>query len=341
MPIDPMLARLARTLPDGDEWRYEPKWDGFRALVVRDGDAVELWSRNRRSLGRYFPELADAVHDGVADDTVVDGEIIVTTEHGPDFAALMSRLHPAASRVARLAREQPARLVLFDLLADRGVDVRASTFDERRAALAALAPHDAARVTVTPITRDRRDAQRWLEAPAGSGVDGVVAKHAQSIYEAGRRTMVKVKAERTMDCVVAGARTFDDGDVASLLLGLYDDDVLRHVGVASGMGKALRAQLRRDLEPLVTDLATHPWAHGFALEGGPMGRLKGAAGRWTPDLPLDWIPLAPVLVCEVAFDQVDGYRLRHPARFRRWRPDRDAESCTLEQLDDARRVARP
>jgi ATP-dependent DNA ligase len=152
--------------------------------------------------------------------------------------------------------------------------------------------------------------------------------------------MVKVKAERTMDCVVAGARTFDEGDVASLLLGLYDDGVLRHVGVASSMGKALRVQLREDLEGLVVDLWTHPWAKGFALEGGPMGRLKGAAGRWTPDLPLDWIPLAPVRVCEVRYDQVDGARLRHPARFQRWRPDRDPHSCTVEQLVDARTVER-
>jgi ATP-dependent DNA ligase len=338
VPIEPMLARLTRSLPIGDEWRYEPKWDGFRALVARDDDAVELWSRNRRPLGRYFPELVDAVHHDVRDGVVLDGEIVVVTEHGADFAALMGRLHPAASRAARLAREQPAHLVLFDALADGGVDLRDRTFDTRRHTLEALASKEPTRVTVTPLTRDPVTAQHWLEAPPGSGIDGVVAKHAESTYEPGRRAMVKVKAERTMDCVVAGARTFDDGGVASLLLGLYDRGVLRHVGVASSMGKSLRAQLRRDLEPFATDLATHPWARGFALEGGPMGRLKGAAGRWTPDLPLDWVPIAPVRVCEVAYDQVDGHRLRHPARFRRWRPDRDPESCTVEQLVDARAV---
>ena len=205
----------------------------------------------------------------------------------------------------------------------------------RRRALEALAPTDPNPVTITPVTIDEQIARRWLPAPSGSAIDGVVAKHATSTYQSGRRAMVKVKTERTMDCVVAGARTYDDGRVASLLLGLYDGAVLRHIGVASSLGKPLRAQLRADLEPFMIELTTHPWAKGFALEGGPMGRLKGAAGRWTPDLPLDWIPLAPVRVCEVAYDQVDGFRLRHPARFRRWRPDRDPESCTVAQLAEA------
>jgi ATP-dependent DNA ligase len=338
MPIEPMLARLARALPTGGEWRYEPKWDGFRALIVRDGDAVELWSRNQRPLGRYFPELVDAVQRELTHDVVLDGELIVVTDRGADFAALMGRLHPAASRAARLAQEQPAGLVLFDALADDGVDLRRHGFDERRRALEAVAPVESTRISVTPIARDEQTARHWLPAPPGSGIDGVVAKDGASTYESGRRVMVKVKTERTMDCVVAGARTFDDGGVASLLLGLYDRGVLRHVGVASSMGKSLRAQVRGDLEPYMTELATHPWSEGFALEGGPMGRLKGAAGRWTPDLPLDWIPLAPVRVCEVAYDQVDGSRLRHPARFRRWRPDRDPESCTVEQLVEARAV---
>jgi len=331
-PVAPMLARLARELPVGPLWRYEPKWDGFRALLVRDGDTVEIWSRNARPLARYFPEIVAAVRTVVGHDAVLDGELLVLTDAGADFAGLMSRLHPAASRVERLARERPARFLLFDALSVGGHDLRARPFDRRRAELDRLVPGGRGRVAVTPTTTDPDVARAWLDETGGSGVDGVVAKDGTSPYEPGRRTMVKVKSERTMDCVVAGARAFAEGDVASLLLGLYHDDRLLHVGVASGMRAALRRQLRDDLFPLSTSLAGHPWERGYALEGGAMGRLKGAAGRWTPEMALDWVPLRPERVCEVAHEQLDGWRLRHPARFLRWRPDRDPRSCTLEQL---------
>ena len=335
-PVAPMLARLARELPTGPGWSYEPKWDGFRCLVFRAGDEVDLRSRNDRPLARYFPEVVEAVRALPADAVVLDGELLVTRDGRADFPALMARVHPAPSRVALLRAQIPARLVAFDLLGCGEEDLRAVPFGQRRARLEQLlagASIDPAAVELTPTTTDPALAQRWLDALV-DGADGVVAKRLDGAYEPGRRVMVKVKRERTADCVVAGMRLFAEPlSVSSLLLGLYDDaGALHHVGVVTGISGARRVRLLGELAPLAAPLAGHPWQHGFVLGGGSLGRLKGTAGRWTPDQPRDWEPLRPELVCEVAYDAVEGLRFRHPARFRRWRPDRDPRSCTVEQL---------
>jgi ATP-dependent DNA ligase len=333
-PVTPMLARLARELP-ADGFLYEPKWDGFRCLAYRSGPAVDLRSRNDRPLARYFPELVDALTSLPKDRFVLDGEVLVTTGGTFDFQALMSRLHPAPSRVERLRREAPARLVLFDLIGAGRRDLRAEPFAERRRQLGRLLNGASPPLHITPITGDRRRALDWLERFHGGGVDGVVAKHRDLPYEPGARAMVKVKHERTADCVVGGFRWLVDRPLpSSLLLGLYDaDGVLHHVGMATAFAERRRRDLLEELRPLVVPLQHHPWRHGFLTGGSPLGRLKGAAGRWTPDMGLDWVPLRPDLVCEVAFDQVDVDRFRHPARFRRWRPDRDPGSCRLDQLE--------
>jgi ATP-dependent DNA ligase len=335
-PLEPMLARLARHLPVGDGVRYEPKWDGFRCLAFRAGDAVDLRSRNQRPLARYFPEVVEAIDALPRPQIVLDGELLVIHGGGADFAALMARLHPAASRVARLARETPARYVVFDLLAEDDRPLLDDPFAERRRRLEIVMADAAPPLLVLcPSTADPAVARRWLTAYAGSGIDGVVAKDAASAYEPGRRTMTKVKLDETADCVIAGFRWMLDRPlVASLLLGLYDDTgELRHVGVASAFRRPLRDEITARLAPLAVPLDGHPWELGFALEGGPAGRLPGSAGRWTPDLVHDWVPVSPALVCEVAYDQVDGHRLRHAARWRRWRPDRDPGSCRVDQLD--------
>jgi ATP-dependent DNA ligase len=330
-PLAPMLAKLARELPLGPGWRYEPKWDGFRCLAFRDGDDVELRSRNDRSLARYFPEVVETLRGLPAPAVVLDGELVPAGPAAGDFPALMLRLHPAASRVARLRVEAPVCFVAFDLLALDDEDLRGAPFDERRTALEGCVA--ASDVRLTPSTDDPVAASEWLRAEH-PGLDGVVAKRHDLAYRPGARAMVKVKRERTADCVVAGVRLKADRPaVSSLLLGLYDTgDRLVHVGAASAFTEARRRALVDELAPYVTPLEGHPWAAGFALEGGPTGRLLGSAARWTPDLPLDWVPLRPELVCEVGHDQVDAGRLRHAARFRRWRPDRNAASCRLEQL---------
>jgi ATP-dependent DNA ligase len=338
-PVAPMLARLVRTMPPGDDFLFEPKWDGFRCLAFRDADRVELYSRNQRPLDRYFPEVVDGLCRLAADRVVLDGELMIAGSGPADFTALLARLHPAASRVARLARETPARFVVFDLLACGDDDLTGRPFSERRRRLEALmlaagGPGDAdGAVTLTPATADPAVAERWLESP-GAGVDGVVAKHRELLYEPGRRAMVKVKRERTADCVVAGVRLAVDAPVvASLLLGLFDDaGHLRHVGISSSFTAGRRRELAAELTPYVAPLAGHPWEQGFLVGGGRLGHLPGAAGRWTPADERDWIPLRPELVCEVAYDIWEGDRFRHPARFLRWRPDRDARSCTLDQL---------
>ena len=332
--LQPMLARLVRELP-ADGYLYEPKWDGFRCLAFRAGDEVDLRSRNQRPLARYFPELVDALLALREHAFVVDGEIVVACASGFDFAALLSRLHPAASRVERLRREAPAFYVAFDLLALGSEDLRKRAFVQRRQLLARVLAPARRPLFLTPLTDDRERAARWLERYGGQGVDGVVAKHRDLCYEPGRRQMIKVKRERTADCVVAGFRWLVDRPLpSSLLLGLYDDGVLRHVGIASAFTEAGRRALLETLRPLVTELEGHPWERGFLLAGSPTGRLRGAAGRWSPDeMAQDWTPLRPELVCEVAYDQVDERRFRHPARFLRWRPDRDPRSCGFDQLE--------
>lgn len=330
-----MLAKLSRELPRS-RFTYEPKWDGFRALAFREGHDVDLRSRNDKKLARYFPEVSDAVRGLACDDVVLDGEILVVANGVLDFAALMGRLHPAKSRVERLRRETPAAFVAFDLLALDGEDWRARPFIERRARLEELLKGGGIDLFATPSTNDADLAARWLASFGGNGIDGVVAKDPEAPYTAGQRRMIKVKRERTADCVVAGVRLLsaDPPALGSLLLGVHDErGALVHFGVASQLTKERRLSFMKELLPLVTDLEGHPWERGFGLDASPLGRLHGSAGRWSPDeMERDWIPLRPSRVCEVAFDVVDGRRLRYPARFIRWRDDRDPSSCTFDQL---------
>ena len=330
-----MLARLVRELPR-DGFLYEPKWDGFRALGFRDGPEVDIRSRHGRPLARYFPELVDALLALPAGAFVLDGEIVLVGPGGFDFPALMSRLHPTPSLVERLRRETPSSFIAFDLLA-AGDEVLLSTpFEERRARLERLLAPARPPLFVTPVTADADVAAGWLERFRGAGVDGVVAKQRTLAYEPGKRAMLKVKTERTAECVVAGFRWAAERPVlGSLLLGLYGDaGVLRHVGVVTSFTEARRRELLDELRPLVTGIEGHPWERGFGLERSPLGRLLGAAGRWVPgEMPLEWVPLRPERVSEVAYDQLDAHRFRHPARFRRWRPDREPRSCRLDQLE--------
>ncbi|MFL5830489.1 MAG: ATP-dependent DNA ligase [Solirubrobacteraceae bacterium] len=334
--MKPMLARLVRALPDENEgYVFEPKWDGFRSLASRDGERIELLSRHGRSLTRYFPELVAALAHLSANRWTIDGEVLVTLDGRFDFEALMGRLHPAESRVRELAQKTPASFVAFDLPEVGDEPLLDAPFGERRRRLADLLHEIAPPLFLTPATEDRAIAERWLAEFCGGGLDGVIAKPRDLRYLPGARAMLKVKHERTADCVAAGARaSADPPEVWSLLLGLYDDaDALEHIGVASSFSRATRARLVAELAPLVTDLAGHPWEHGFLTGGGAMGRLKGAAGRWEPGMTLDWTPLRPERVVEVSYTQLDGYRLRHPAKLVRWRPDRDPDSCRIEQLD--------
>jgi ATP-dependent DNA ligase len=316
-----MLAQLARELPEGD-YLYEPKWDGFRALALRDGATVDIRSRHGRPLARYFPEVVEALRAQPCERFVLDGEILATP-----FPALMARLHPAASRVERLRAETPAELVAFDLLALDGEELLDAPLADRRARLEALV---APPLLLSPATRDAGVACAWLDEH-----EGVLAKPLAGSYEPGRRGWVKVKHDRTADCVVAGFRwNARAPTLGSLLLGLYDEQAaLVHVGVVTGLAQARKRELHATLAPLVVPIEGHPWERGFGLERSPVGRLLGAAGRWDPaEMALDWVPVAPELVAEVAYTQVDGFRFRHPARLRRWRPDREPRSCTLEQL---------
>jgi ATP-dependent DNA ligase len=329
-----MLGKLVRELPLG-EFVYEPKWDGFRCLAFREGGRVELRSRNDRPLGRYFPELVAAVAGLPGESFVLDGEIVVAVGSGYDFPTLMTRLHPAASRVDQLSAAAPATLVVFDLLALDGRDLREQPFNARRAELEGLIGPDGEQVRLTPATEDPSRALAWLRGSEGQGVDGVMAKPRDLAYRDGERAMLKVKLERTLDCVVGGFRLLADRPLpSSLLLGLFDDaGLLEHIGIAGSFSERMRRELREVLAPLVVPLAAHPWERGFLLEGSPVGRLKGAAGRWAPgEMSLDWFPVAPVRVAEVSYDHIEGRRLRHPARFKRWRPDRDPRSCTFGQI---------
>jgi ATP-dependent DNA ligase len=326
-PVEPMLAALARTLPEDEGYLFEPKWDGFRCLAFRDGDEVDLRSRNQRPFARYFPEVVDALRALGEERFVIDGELV--TE---DFPSLLARTHPAASRVAKLAAETPATFIAFDVLA-RGNDVLCDApFEQRRFVLESLLRDAPTGLRLTPATEDRDAASSWLDARSGA-IDGVVAKRRDLRYQPGKRAMVKVKRERTVDCVVAGMRLFADrSGVSSLLLGLYDaDGDLVHVGVAAGFARARRLELVHELRSLAVPIDEHPWRRGFGASGS-IGRLPGAASRWTPDMELDWLPLRPERVAEVAYDHLEGVRFRHPGRLKRWRPDRDAASCRLEQL---------
>jgi ATP-dependent DNA ligase len=338
-PITPMLARLTRTLPRGDV-SYEPKWDGFRCLAFVDDDTVDLRSRHDRPLARYFPELVDGFraiasrrHSAGRGESafVVDGEIVPAGVR-PDFAALMRRLHPAASRVERLRSEIPARFVAFDLIADGLEDLRDRPMLERRARLERLPVEPGGVVVITTSTRDADAAASWLDG-SWPGIDGVIVRADDVTYRPGQRALVKVKRLRTAECVVAGARLTPDGTVSSLLLGLYDDaGALRHVGAVIQLPKEERQRLAGSLAAHAIPLEEHPWRLGFTIDRSPLGRLPGSAARWTPDMEHDWVPLRPDQVVEVGFDQVDVDRFRHPASLLRWRPDRDPRSCGLEQI---------
>ena len=334
-PVSPMLAKLVRELPEGDGYSYEPKWDGFRCIVFRDGADVELGSRNERPLTRYFPELVEPLRRALPVRAVVDGEIVIAGPDGLDFDALTQRIHPAASRVARLAAETPASFVAFDLLAVGDRDLRAQPYAERRAELEVLLAHAAPPVHLTPMTTDPLVAAAWFERFEGAGLDGVVAKAADLRYREGERVMLKVKHERTADCVVAGFRWHKEGGVVgSLLLGLYDEvGTLHHVGVASGFSAARRKEFVDELAPLREHaLEEHPWG-AWAAHAADGRRVPGAQSRWNAGKDLSWEPLRAERVCEVAYDHLQKDRFRHATSFRRWRPEREPTSCTYAQLE--------
>jgi ATP-dependent DNA ligase len=332
-----MLAKLAEAIPSVGDFLYEPKWDGFRAIVFRGASDVFIQSRDLRPLDRYFPELHDELVEKLPADCVVDGEIVIATPHGLDFDALQLRLHPAASRVAKLAHETPSSFVAFDLLAVDDRDIRSLPQAERREQLERMLGRAKAPVHLTPMTRDVKAARQWLERFEGAGLDGVVAKFADAPYQPGKRAMIKVKHVRTADCVVAGFRWYKDTTdaVGSLLLGLYDDrGVLHHVGVTSAFPMATRKELARELAPLREHaLAKHPW-RDWADEDGTSGtRMPGGASRWSAGKDLSWEPLRIERVCEVKYDHLQGNRFRHATIFLRWRPDKRPSDCRYDQLE--------
>ncbi|GGI47991.1 ATP-dependent DNA ligase [Agromyces flavus] len=333
-PVAPMLAKSVKDIPDVGH--VEPKWDGFRTIVFRDGDEVELGSRNERPMTRYFPELVEALRHNLPERCVVDGEIILARDGRLDFDALQQRIHPAASRVRLLAEQTPVSFVAFDLLALGDDDLTSHPFAERRARLEQALANASDPVFVTPATADPAVAREWFERFEGAGLDGVVAKPLDGTYQPDKRTMFKIKHERTADCVVAGYRWHKSGDViGSLLLGLYDDDGrLQHVGVSASFSMARRRALVDELAPYVeADLARHPWGEWAGQEAQRTGRMPGAVSRWSAGKDLSFVPLRPELVVEVAYDHMEGDRFRHTAQFRRWRADRTPESCTYAQLE--------
>jgi ATP-dependent DNA ligase len=332
-PIEPMLAKIAEALPDEPGFQYEPKWDGFRALVFRTSDELTLQSRDLKPLNRYFPELERALLAQLPPGCVLDGEIVIATPRGLDFDALQQRLHPAASRVQRLSVATPASFVAFDLLAVDGQSAMTLSQAERRVLLEGLLVDAAAPLHLTPVTHDTAEASRWLAQFEGAGLDGVVAKLESAAYEPGKRAMLKIKHVRSADCVVAGFRWYKDRTdaVGSLLLGLYDETgMLRHVGVTSSFTMATRLALLQELAPLRLDAAaSHPWRAALEAEGqGP-----GAQSRWSRDKDLSWEPLRPERVCEVRYDHLQGRRFRHATTFLRWRPDKPPSDCRYDQLE--------
>ncbi|WP_283132784.1 ATP-dependent DNA ligase [Rhizohabitans arisaemae] len=336
-PVAPMLAKAVKVLPEqSGDLCYEPKWDGFRCIVFRDGDEVYLGSRNERPFTRYFPELVEAVRAELPERCVVDGEIVVRNGPVLDFDALQQRIHPAASRVAMLAGHTPAMFVAFDLLAVGHENLMGAPFAERRRRLVEALRGAGRSVHATPLTRSYEQARAWYEDFEGAGLDGVVVKPGDLPYLPDKRAMVKVKHERTADVVVAGYREHKSGPVVgSLLLGLYDDaHTLHHVGVAAAFTMRRRAELVDELAPYrAGDLAGHPWGSWAGERTESSGRMPGAVSRWSAGKDLSFIPLRPELVVEVAYDHMEGTRFRHTARFLRWRPDRSPASCTYEQLE--------
>jgi len=334
-PVAPMLAKSVAGIPP--DQHYEPKWDGFRSVIFRDGDSVEIGSRNERPMTRYFPEIVAAVLANFPPRAVIDGEIVVvdTQRNILDFEALQQRIHPAASRVTLLSEQTPAAFVAFDLLALGDDDLTGEPFIARRVVLEQTLAGAAAPVHITPATQDLDLAQRWFDQFEGAGLDGLIAKRLDLHYQPGKRVMAKIKHERTADCVVAGYRVHKSSPnaVGSLLLGLYDDrGVLASVGVTSAFPMAVRRELFAELRPLVTGLEDHPW-NSTAHEQGERTPRKNETSRWNANKDLSFTPLRPERVVEVRYDYMEGDRFRHTTQFVRWRPDRDPASCTYEQLD--------
>lgn len=331
-----MLAKVAEALPTADGYLFEPKWDGFRALVFRGNDQTYLQSRDLRPLNRYFPELEKALHEALPKGCVLDGEIVVARNGGLDFDALQQRLHPAASRVARLSKETPASFVAFDLLGAGGKSTMELPQSERRLRLERLLGKARAPLHLTAMTRDRAQAEEWLEKFEGAGLDGVIAKLENAPYQPGKRAMLKVKHVRSADCVVAGFRWYKERDdaVGSLLLGLYDDaGVLQHVGVTSAFTMEMREKLAVELAPLRSGVEDHPWREWAGANTGDAQRMPGAQSRWSGGKDLSWEPLRPEKVVEVKYDHLQGDRFRHAAIFLRWRPDKPAAECRYDQLE--------
>jgi ATP-dependent DNA ligase len=335
-PVLPMLAKRVSGLPDGDQWIFEPKWDGFRTLIFKDDDEIFIQSRDEKPLNRYFPELVEVLAKQLPKRCVLDGEIVIVTPNGLAFEALQMRLHPAESRVKKLAGEIPASVVFFDLLSEDSHDLRDAPFEDRREKLVKLGRKFTPPLHITPATPDRDLATDWFNRFEGAGLDGVVAKSRSGHYEPNKRVMIKVKHERECDCVVAGFRWHKNHKgtaVGSLLLGLFDGKDLEHVGVVASFTDAKRRELVEFLAPYRKDaLEKHPWKEWASFDE-EAHRKPGAQSRWSAGKDLSWEPLRPELVVEVAYDHMQGTRFRHTAQFRRWRPDKKPTDCTFEQLE--------
>ncbi len=335
-PVLPMLAKRIDEIPASGDWIFEPKWDGFRTIIFRDGDELLIQSRECKPLDRYFPELTAPLKAQLPQRCVLDGEIVIAGPHGLDFDALQLRVHPAASRVKLLAAQTPASIVFFDLLAEGDADLTRKPFVERQERLTRMLAHAEAPLHQTPATRDRSIAQDWFRRFEGAGLDGVMAKSATGTYEPDKRVMLKVKHERDCDCVVAGFRWHKDGEgtaVGSLLLGLHDAaGALQHVGVCASFTAAKRKELVSFLEPYRAGaMEGHPWAAW--AEASVQGRMPGGQSRWSQGKDLSWEPVRPELVVEVAYEHMQGDRFRHLAHFRRWREDKAPAACTYAQLE--------
>lgn len=338
-PILPMLAKRVDAIPeDTTLWSFEPKWDGFRALIFRDGEELLIQSRDGKPLERYFPELREPLLQQLPQQCVLDGEVVIATEQGLDFDLLSLRIHPAASRVKLLAHQTPASIVFFDALQVDTRELRDAPFSQRRQELEALLANARPPIHLTPATRDRRVAEDWFTRFEGAGLDGVIAKPLEGDYTPDKRTMLKIKHERDCDCVVAGFRWHKGGEdvaVGSLLLGLYDGaGALQHVGVCASFTAAKRKELTDFLGPYRHEaLRDHPWGSWADASAHATGRMPGGQSRWSAGKDLSWIPLRPELVVEVAYEHMQGDRFRHLAHFRRWRPDKAPAACTYEQLE--------